>query len=462
MQYLPFKSLSLSLILTTPFISPLAHSAAFGIAEQSALGIGNAFAGGAASAEDASTIWFNPAGMTRIKGNQLVLGTHFIAPSFDFNDEGSSTGLGAPITADTSNDGGRFAIVPNFYYVHSLNNELKVGLGINSPLGMATKYNNDWSGKYQAIESEIVTVNVNPSIAWKATTDLSLGFGISIQYIEATLNNKIDFTTICYSTSYTASTCGGVPGSATNDGFAQLEGDDISFGFNIGALYQLSEKTRIGLAYRSEVQHELEGDADFTIPSTVTNDMTVIPAGPAAGAPVGPVLAGVFADTNINTQPDLPASASLSIHHQWNHRVAVMADATWVGWSSVPELVIDFDNPSKTPSIEELKLKDNIRLSIGATYTTDGPWTYRTGFAYDEGAATDQHSRSPRFPDNDRYWLTFGASYQLSEDLSIDTGYAHLFVPDTKIDRVGVTGETLSGTYESDADIFSAQLRWNM
>lgn len=462
MKYPSFKSLSLSLILTSPCISPLSHSAAFGIAEQSALGIGNAFAGGAASAEDASTVWFNPAGMTRIKGNQLVLGAHFIAPSFDFHDEGSTTGLGTPITADTSNDGARFAIVPNFYYVHSLNNELKVGIGINSPLGMATKYNNDWSGKDQAIESEIITVNVNPSIAWKATTNLSLGLGISIQYIDATLNNKIDFTTVCYSTSYTASTCGGIPGSATNDGFAQLEGNDISFGVNLGALYQFTEQTRVGLAYRSEVRHELEGDAGFTLPPTVSSDMTIIPAGPAVGAPIGPVLAGVFADSSINTQPDMPASASLSIHHQWNDRVAIMADATWVGWSSVPELAIFYDNPSKTPSIEELKLKDNIRLSIGATYTADGPWTYRTGLAYDEGAATDQHSRSSRFPDNDRYWLTAGVSYQLSASASIDAGYAHLFVPDTKIDRLGATGETLSGSYESDADILSIQLRWDM
>ncbi|MEO1895062.1 MAG: outer membrane protein transport protein, partial [Methylococcales bacterium] len=124
--------------------------------------------------------------------------------------------------------------------------------------------------------------------------------------------------------------------------------------------------------------------------------------------------------------------------------------------------VIIFDNPSKTDSIEELRLKDNIRLSIGATYTTDGPWTYRTGLAFDEGAARNQTSRSARFPDNDRYWITFGASYKLNDHMSIDTGYAHIFVPDTKINRPGATGDTLIGEYESSADILSAQLRWDM
>lgn len=427
------KVLAITLASSLSFISSASYSAAFGIAENSALGLGNAFAGGAASAEDASTIWYNPAGMTRIKGNQVVVGGHLIAPSFDFDDEGSTRANGTPVGGDGSNDGGRFAIVPNFYYVHSLGNEVKVGVGINAPFGLATKYDNDWSGKYQAVESEIVTVNVNPSIAWKVSPDLSLGFGISIQYIEATLNNKIDFALV-----------GGAP-----DGHAQLEADDVSYGFNFGALYNISEDTRIGLSYRSEIKHDLEGDADFrNIP-----------------APVAPVLA----DTHLDSQPDMPAMASLSVHHQWNSNVAVMADATWVGWSSVPELIIMFDNPIKADSTETLLLKDNIRLSIGATYTTDGPWTFRTGFAYDEGAARDQASRSTRFPDNDRYWLTFGASYRLSDNLSIDTGYAHIFVPDTKINRSSeVTAlnplglSAVRGEYESDADILSAQLRWDM
>ncbi|PCI67790.1 MAG: long chain fatty acid transport protein [Piscirickettsiaceae bacterium] len=427
------KFAAISLAASLSVISTASLSAAFGIAENSALGIGNAFAGGAASAEDASTVWYNPAGMTRIKGNQVVQGIHLIAPSFDFDDEGSTKANGTPTGGDGSNDGGRFAIVPNLYYVHSLSDDLKVGVGINAPFGLATKYDSDWSGRYQAIESEIVTVNVNPAIAWQVTPELSLGFGVNIQYIEATLTNKIDFSGL-----------GPVP-----DGFSKLEADDISYGFNLGALYNLSTDTRIGLSYRSEIKHDLEGDADFSnIP-----------------APVAPVLA----DTHINVQPDMPAMASLSIHHQWNSNVAVMADATWVGWSSVPELVIIFDNPFKADSAENLRLKDNIRLSVGATYTTEGPWTYRTGLAFDEGAARNQSSRSARFPDNDRYWLTFGASYKLSDNMSIDAGYAHIFVPDTKINRNSeVTGlnpaglNAVRGEYESAADILSAQLRWDM
>lgn len=300
------KLISISLASTLSLVSTLSYSAAFGIAEQSALGIGNAFAGGAASAEDASTIWYNPAGMTRIKGNQIVQGVHLIAPSFDFDDEGSTTATGAPTGGDGSNDGGRFAIVPNLYYVHSLSDGLKVGVGINAPFGLATKYNDDWSGKYQAIESEIVTVNVNPAIAWQVTPALSLGFGVNIQYIEATLNNKIDFTFI---------------NPALPDGFALLEADDISYGFNLGALYQLSDQTRISASFRSRIKHDLEGDADFRIPAAVTGAV--------------PALAVVFADTHIDSQPDMPAMASLSIHHQWSGNVAVMADATWVGWGTL-------------------------------------------------------------------------------------------------------------------------------
>ncbi len=432
-------TIGLALASSLSLFSSTSHSAAFGIAEQSALGIGNAFAGGAASAEDASTVWYNPAGMTRIRGNQVVLGMHIIAPKFDFDDDGTTNAAGSTGFADTSEDGGRFAYVPNFYYVHSLSGELKLGIGINAPFGLATKYSDDWVGKYQSVEAEIVTVNVNPAIAWKATSDLSLGFGINIQYIEATLNNRIDFSLL------------GGP-----DGFAHLEADDISYGFNLGALYNISEKTRVGFSYRSEIKHDLEGDADFTVP------------GPVAAIPVlGAGISAQLADTHLDSQPDMPAMASLSIHHQWSDQVAVMADATWVGWSSVPELVIMFDNPAKADTIETLRLKDNIRLSIGATYTTDGPWTYRTGFAFDEGAARDASTRSVRFPDNDRYWITFGASYQLADNLSIDAGYAHIFVPDTKINRTpeatALSGASaVRGDYESDADILSAQIRWDI
>jgi long-chain fatty acid transport protein len=437
-------TIGLALASSLSLFSSTSHSAAFGIAEQSALGIGNAFAGGAASAQDASTIWYNPAGMTRIKGDQMVVGMHIIFPSFDFNDEGSTNGLGAPISGDGSNDGGRVAYVPNFYYVHSLSDDVKVGVGITAPFGLATKYDNDWVGKYQTIEAEIVTININPSFAWKATSDLSLGFGINIQYIEATLNNKIDFESIC-----PAPVCGSAPSS---DGFAHIEGDDWSLGFNLGLLYDLSEKTRIGFAYRSEVRHDLKGDADFDVPPS------------AATAPfgIGAALTTTFSDTHLESQPDLPASASLSVFHQMDNQLAVMADVTWTGWSSIQDLTILFDNPAKSDSVEILKYKDNIRLSVGATYDMNGPWTFRTGLAYDEGAARNQATRSARVPDNDRYWLTFGASYKLSDTLSIDGGYAHIFVPDTKINRPGATGDQLVGEYESDADILSAQIRWDM
>lgn len=266
--------------------------------------------------------------MTRIKGNQVVAGMHIVAPSFDFDDEGSSNAFG-PVGDRNSNDGGRVAYVPNFYYVHSLSDDTKLGIGINAPFGLATKYENDWSGKYQAIESEIVTINVNPSIAWKATPALSLGFGINIQYIEATLNNKIDFQSICGNVSPLVPCAG-----SSNDAHAQLEADDVSFGYNFGALYDLSDKTRIGFSYRAEIQHDLEGDADFRVPSAVSGDPVV-----------GAGLSAAFADTSLDAAADLPASASISIHHQMDKKRAVIADITWVGWSSVPELVVEFDNP---------------------------------------------------------------------------------------------------------------------
>jgi len=439
------------IILTSLLIPNISYSAAFGIAEQSALGIGNAFSGGSASATDASTVWFNPAGMTRIQDHQLVTGLHIILPSFNFKNSGSSVLSsfgGAAIEGVNTYDAGRTAYIPNFYFIHSLANDIKLGLGINSPFGMSTKYDDDWVGRYQSIESEILTININPSIAWKFSPNLAIGVGINTQYIKATFNNKIDFTAICASVSLGATTCAALPGSAINDGFSQLEADDWSLGYNVGFLYDLTPHTRLGLSYRSEIHHQLKGTADFTIPITVISTI--------------PILSIVFDDTQLISQPDMPANVSLSIDHQIDSHLTLMADATWTGWSSVPELKIQFTNPRKSDTVEELKFKDTLRLSIGATYTTDGPWIFRTGIAFDEGASVDAHSRSARVPDNDRYWLAVGASYQLLESLSVDFGYAHLFVPDTHIQRLGSTGETLVGEYRADANIISGQIRWDI
>ncbi len=436
-----------------------AQSAGFAIIEQSASGMGNAFAGAAAVAEDASTIYFNPAGMTNLEGTQMVMAGHVIVPSADFNNRGSYvnpllTG-GTPVAGSLggSNDnGGVTALVPNLYFSSQINDKLFAGVGINAPFGLSTEYDKDWVGRYHAVSSEIQTININPSIAYKVNDKLSLGAGISAQYIRATLSNKVDFGSVCFGLEgkgfLPPGTCSGanvLP--LQSDGYAKIKGSDWSFGFNLGAMIHITDHTRIGLAYRSNISQNLEGDATFRVPSNFQAILNM-------GLPV-------FSDTGAAADVDLPETASISLYHAFSEQWAILADASWTKWSRFDELRIQYDNPSQPDTVQPENWDNNMRYSLGAIYSPNNTWTFRIGAAYDETPISSTADRTPRIPGNDRKWIAVGVGYRISDSLSMDAGYSHLFVEDTDLDALDhSTGHQLIGTYEADVNIFSAQLNY--
>jgi len=405
--------------------------------------LGNAYAGAAASAEDASTVFFNPAGMTLLDGQQVVAGLHLIKPSTKFTDNGSSAGGG------NGGDAGKLGLIPNVYYVADIGNDMKFGLGIGVPFGLSTEYNDDWQGRYQAVTSSVEAININPSLAFKVNPQWSVGLGANIQYFKAELTSAVDFSSVCLGTlpPATCATSGlTTPQNPATDGFADITGSSWGFGYNLGVLFSPNEATRIGLAYRSQVKQSLDGDADFTSPAGTT-----LPA----------LLAPAFADTDISGKIDLPSTLSLSLFHQFNDTWTLLADFTRTGWSSYQELRIEYDS-GRPPSVEENEWKDNNRYSIGVNFTPNQTWIYRAGVAYDETAVPSAELRSARIPGNDRTWLAVGLGYQVSKNLTFDVGYAHLFVDDTNINRVGATNDLLRGSYESSVDILSAQIVWSL
>jgi long-chain fatty acid transport protein len=395
-----FNRLAVTLVLAGSV--NLAHAAGFALIEQNASGLGNAYAGQAAAATDASTVFFNPAGMTYLPDRQVVVVGHLIRPQAEF------TGTVSPaIGGGNGGDAGDLALVPNAYLVYRLTPDVHLGVGMNAPFGLKTEYDPDWKGRTQAVKSEVKTINLNPSIAWKASETLSLGAGMSIQYAEATLTN-----------------------SAGGAGLATVKGDDYGWGFNLGALWQVSEATRVGLAYRSEVEHTLGGDVGFSAAATLN----------------GPVNADVT----------LPDSASLSLFHKLDSRWDLLADITWTGWSDFKELRIVRTNGNVLGTPTEENWDDSYRYSLGANYRLNDRLTLRGGLAFDETPVSDAF-RTARIPDEDRTWIAFGAQYRLSRKSAIDIGYAHLFIRDAAIDKAE-NGVTLAGSYEASVDILSAQL----
>lgn len=363
-----------------------AQAAGFALIEQNASGLGNAYAGQAATAQDASTIFFNPAGLTELKGAQVVGALHAIRPRAEY-----TSAAGVP----SGGDAGGLAWVPNFYYATQYGSDLSLGVGVNSPFGLKTEYDASWAGRGHGILSDLKTLNLNPTLAWRASDRLSLGLGLNVQYIEAELTNFV-----------------GV--------IAQVTGDDVSMGYNLGLLYKIDDASRVGLSYRSKIKHKLEG-------SLVT-----------------------VATTPAYAEVTLPDTASLAYFRQLNERWSVSADLTWTGWSVFENLTIRNQAGAALANTPE-NWQVAWRAGLGASYRADDRMTWRFGVAFDETPVPDAF-RTPRIPDEDRAWLALGGQYRLTDKSSVDFGYAHLFVKDA-----GISLAPLNGTYDNAVDILSIQ-----
>lgn len=408
------KILLSCVIFTTPIA---AQAAGFALIEQSGSGMGNALAGGAAIAEDASTIFFNPAGMTYVQGTQGVGVLHLIKPNAEFNNEGSLPGAGPrPLNGEGGN-AGDLAFVPNMYFKMDINDSLKFGVGVNAPFGLKTEYDKDWLGRFQGIKSELKTININPSVAFKVNDQLSLGFGVSAMYAEAELTSAVNLVVA--------------------ERTSKVKGDDWGFGYNLGAIYQATQDTRLGISYRSKVEQHLKGDVKFSTSGGPT--------------PNGDVKADV----------SLPGNLSMSVFSRLNDKWDLMADATWTRWSQFGRLAIYRDSGALlTQTIENWD--NTMRYSIGANYHYTDAVTLRAGLAYDEEAISEKF-RTVRIPGNDRKWLSLGAGWQATPTTKLDVGYAHLFVSDTKIDdnQTAFGRGRVSGEYDASVDVLSMQVTHN-
>jgi len=434
-----YRSLIMGSLLSC-LIPSMGQAAGFALIENSASGQGNAYAGAAAHVTDASTIFFNPAGMMQLEGDSISIAGHFISPDATFTNNGSTLAGGGTLDG-ADDDGGASAFVPNFYWVKSLDNEMKFGLGVQTLFGLATKYDPNWRGRYHAVETDLKTINFNPSIAYQVNDRLSIGGGLDLVIADIIFTSAIDFGTLS-----------GVSPQLL-DGSADLEGDNYSdpaFGVNFGLQYMVGPETVFGVSYRSEIDIDLSGDADFTVNPAL---------GPNPFAPA-------FEDTGINAGVTLPASLALSIAHQAD-KVTYLADITWTGWSSFDELRIVYDNPAQPDSVTTEDWDDTLRYSIGFDYQYSEKMVLRSGLAYDETPIPSPERRTPRIPGNDRTWLSFGLTYMLNDQSSIDVGYSHLFIDDTEIKNTleiappagAALNATLTGTYSASVDILSVQ--WN-
>ncbi|MBS0372700.1 MAG: outer membrane protein transport protein [Proteobacteria bacterium] len=410
-------------LLALGLASGQAAAAGFQLLEQNASGIGNAYAGSAAVAENASTIFFNPAGMTQLKDREVSVGLTAVRPTFKFSDRGSSAGvLGG---AGNGGDAGSWAFLPNAYLSWALSKDLYAGVGLGAPFGLITKYDDPWLGGAQAIKFDIKTYNINPSLAYRLNDKVSIGGGVSIQRIEVDYRRQATVTAAAL--------------AATHGTFSA---DDVSLGWNLGALFTLSPTTKVGVSYRSEVRHKLEGDLKVD--------------GPAAGASAA--LTTGSAKANV----DLPATFILSVTQKLDERWEMLGDLSWTGWSSIPKVdIVRTSGLLNGVAVQTLDtdFRDTWRYALGANYRYSDTLKFKFGVAYDQSPVRDPQHRLVSLPDNNRTWFTTGAQLKVNKDSAVDVGVAYLYVPESHIDnnQTAQGRGQVTGVYDARVWILGAQ-----
>ncbi len=440
-----------------------ALGAAFALQENSGSGLGNAFAGGAASAEDASTVWANPAGMSRIGTNQVAGAIHLITPSSKFQNDGSLPALNQPL-GGTGGDAGGTNVVPNVYAVIPINPQWAFGLGVNVPFGLVTEYDGGWLGRYQALKSDVKTINVNPALSWKIANGVTLGLGADYQNIKATFSSNVNYSAALLQ----AAQAGGLPpatqaqiAAATPalDSYVNIDGDDYAWGWNIGVLFELDPNTRIGAAYRSGFKYDISGTASFTNPALPT---TIPPAlAPVVGALAAAVNANL-ANGGITSNIELPSISNVSIFSRLNDQWDVMADVQYTNWSKISELRFTRTSGA-TLSVTPENFRNTWRGSVGANYRYSNTTMFRMGVAYDQ-SPVNTTDRTPRLPDNNRTWLSGGVQYKFTPQLALDVGATYIWIDQPDINQnAGSTAASglIKGHYDSYVTIFSGQLTYS-
>jgi long-chain fatty acid transport protein len=395
-----------------------AQAAGFHLREQSAAAQGNAFAGATAGAENNSYAYFNAAGLTRQKGTQLNAGGTYIAPEASAgNIRNTDTGAGGE-TGDVHNVV-HSAVAPNGTVSHQLNDKVTLGLSLNVPFGMITKYNDNWAGSAHGNTSKVTTVTTTPMAAYKATDKLSLGVGLPVEYVRARLTSR----------------AGGVYDTAAH-------GSTVDVGYQLGAMYEFDDKTRVGMGYRSEMKHKIKGKIESDMPSSYYNQ-------------------------DIHADLDLPAMFSVGAYHELNEKWAIMAEYQRVFWSSFDRLDFVGEDSTRPDQLYLSRTYENWRdanfYSIGASYQIDSQWKARFGLAYDE-AAVKLAGRTPRIPDSNRIWYSVGLGYQYNANLSFDMAFTYIDAKDAVVDTANsknsITTPNVYAEYSNSVKMWGLSLNY--
>jgi long-chain fatty acid transport protein len=399
-------SLAIALGLLGSVASTNSMAAGFQLAEYSATGLGRAYAGEAAIADGADTQWRNVAMLTYLEGTQVSVGGIYVNPNIDVegNVDGSkSMNPALSNNKASSEDFADAAFIPNLYVSHRVNQQLAIGFAVGTNYGMETNLGDDFNASHFGNEASVLTKEINVNMAYQINQQFSVGGGVRYVIGEGSFGATMPTNNVLTA-----------PQGTT---LKYMEGTDEAWGWQVGTAWQINDANRIGFSYKSEVNLELTGHAE------------------GIGFALAPTQR-----KNGSMDLVMPATAELASYHQLTDKFAMHASFNWTDWSAFEKLEAQFVDGSSS-MVKEENWEDNYRLAVGGTYQLNQKLALRSGVAYDTSAVSDKN-RTITIPETDRLWLSIGAGYDWSENLSLDAGFTYIIAKDAPI--------TESRGYESD------------
>lgn len=425
-----------SLVAASVAAASSAYSAGFALNDHSATASGKALAGVAASNEDISASFWNPALFVNAKDTTVYVSGAYVMPSMDVTDISANDGqLGGnqPISASTTNnDSVDNVLVPAFYFAKPISDKTVAGISLNAPFGLSGDYGKDWAGRFHATETALQDIALSFALAHRVNDWVSVGASVQVHKADIVLEAAV------------GSTNSGTGG----EGIGRIEADDIAYGYSLGIALEPRKGTRLGLGYRSEVDFDFEGDVKYKGVSALLN---------------GTVQAGAgytFSNTDVSDSVTFPSVLTFGVEQDLTKKLTLGLTAIKTGWGSMDGLDIKFDS-GQANSVLSFGFEDQWMYSAGLTYEYSDKLTLRTGVAMDNSPVSDKY-RSARTPDGDRKWISIGGTYDFNDMTSATFAFTHVMIDDVSVNRTNLSEDngrgTLNADYESSANVISVAM----
>lgn len=447
------------LFLGTAFAAASVHASGYHFGTQSVNAQSTANAA-AAEAADASTIFYNPAGLTKLDSSQISVNANIVLPSIRYEADSATDFTGIPVQGSKSGKITKTTVAPHVYGAYKANDDVTLGLGVYVPFGSATEYEKDSVLRYNINKLGLTTIAIEPVVAWKLNDRHSFGAGIIAQHTSAELRKYADWGIQQKAKALTATPSNPTAAAQIKaDGHADVKGSDWGFGYQLAWMWDINDRARVGVNYRSKVSHTLKGDAEWAAD------------GAAAKALWSTTLATNGYTANEKASVKIVTPESLSVHGMYkvSDKANLFGDVTWTRHSrfNKAELVFEKEKTVVKGKSDRTTITPNWRntykVGFGGSYQISEPLQLRAGIAFDKSPVRNADYRMNSLPDGNRIWFSAGMKYNIGKNHVVDAAYTHIHINDTSYRTAKASGSDVdskgasSARFKNHADIIGLQ-----